>query len=164
MTNAAAGKKAFAAVVAIAIVAPLSVVVFTESVKITVPAAVAFAVTNVSNNTTGTPNPTTVSFASLSVLSGRVLRISVKADGDFTPASGAAIPASNVSWVTSSPTNGTGTNGTLSTSAYGQLFQSQLSKNSGSIRVAWTLAAPGGGIRSGAHTLTLRWKLESVVP
>ena len=140
----------------------LYVSVFAETVKITVPALVSFAVPNVSNNATGTPNPTTVSFSSLSVTSGHTLRISVKADNDFTPPSGTAIPASKVSWVTSSPSNGTGTNGTLSKTVYGQLFQSTVTKTNGSIQVIWTLGAPGVGIRSGAHTLTLRWKLESI--
>ena len=155
-------KNAVGAVVTVLFAASLGAGVVAESVKITVPTPVSFAVTNVSNSTTGTPNPTTVSFAQLTVTAGHTLRISVKADSDFTPPSGAAIPASKISWVTSSPTNGTGTNGTLSTSVYGQLFQSSANKTSGSIRVTWTLGPPGGGIRSGAHTLTLRWKLESI--
>jgi hypothetical protein len=160
VTNRPIKRPAAGLILAIAIVAPLSV--FAETVKITIPAAVTFAVTNVSNSTIGTPNPTTVSFSSLSVTAGHTLRISVKADADFTPPSGTAIPASMISWVTSSPTNGTGTNGTLSKTVYGQVFQSTLTKSAGSVSVRWTLAAPGGGIRSGAHTLVLRWKLESI--
>jgi len=155
-------RNAIAAIGAVVMVVPLCVGVFAESVKITVPVAVSFAVPNVTSSAIATPNPTTVSFSALSVTTGQTLRISVKADNDFTPPSGTAIPASNVSWVTSSPTNGTGTNGTLSKTVYGQLFQSAAKKTSGSIRVTWTLAAPGGGIRSGAHSLTLRWKLESI--
>lgn len=135
-----------------------------DSVRITLPAAVSFAVTNVGNSTVGTPNPSAVSFSSLNVLATNVLRISVKADADFTPPSGTAIPASKISWTTSSATNGTGSNGTLSTSTYTQLFQSNLTKKSGSVNVTWTLGAPGTGIRAGSHVLTLRWKLESVLP
>ena len=132
-----------------------------ETVSITIPAAVGFAVTNVSAATAGSPASGTVSFSSLNVSGGNVLRISVKADGNFTPPSGTAIPASRVSWTTSGASNGTGSNGTLSTSAYGQLFQSSNGKKSGSVNVSWSLAAPGSGIRAGVHTMTVRWKLES---
>jgi hypothetical protein len=132
-----------------------------ESVRITIPAAIGFAVTNVGVATTGSPSAATVSFASLSVLAGRALRISLKADSNFIPPSGLAIPAANVSWTTSSPTNGTGSGGTLSTSTYNQLFQSSANRTSGSVKVTFTLAAPGAAIRAGNHTLTVRWKLES---
>lgn len=132
-----------------------------ESVRITIPAAIGFAVTNVGVATVGSPSAATVSFASLSVLNGRVLRISIKADSNFVPPSGTAIPASNVSWTTSSSTNGTGSGGVLSTSAYGQLFQSGNNKTAGNVKVTFTLSAPGAAIRAGNHTLTVRWKLES---
>ncbi len=132
-----------------------------ESVRITVPAAIGFAVTNVGVATTGSPSAATVSFASLSVLAGRALRISIKADSNFVPPSGTAIPASKVSWTTSSPTNGTGSSGTLSTSAYGRVFQSTVARTSGSVKVTFTLAAPGVPLRAGNHRLTVRWKLES---
>jgi hypothetical protein len=138
--------------------------VLAESVKITLPASVAFAVTNVSVATTGSPNPTPVSFSVLSVTAGHALRISVKADADFTPPSGTAIPASNVSWTTSAPSNGVGSNGTLSNAAYVQLFQNTLGKNNGGVSVAWTLAAPGTPLRAGNHLLTLRWKVEAITP
>lgn len=132
-----------------------------ESVRITIPAAIGFAVTNVGVATTGSPSTATVSFSALSVLTGRVLRISIKADSNFIPPSGTAIPASNVSWATSSPTNGTGSGGTLSTSSYNRLFQSSANRTSGSVKVTFTLAAPGAAIRAGNHTITVRWKLES---
>jgi len=134
-----------------------------DSVSISIPAAVGFAVTNVNAATSGGPAGT-VSFAGLNVAGSHVLRISVKADSNFIPPGGTAIPASRVSWTTSSASNGAGSNGTLSTSAYGQLFQSSNGKKSGSVSVAWSLAAPGGGIRAGAHTLTVRWKLEAINP
>ena len=134
-----------------------------DIVSISIPAAVGFAVTNVSAATSGSPSGT-VSFASLNTAGSRVLRISVKADTDFIPPSGPSIPASRVSWSTSAASNGTGSNGTLSTSAYGQLFQSGNGKKNGSVNVSWSLAAPGGGIRAGVHTLTVRWKLESINP
>ena len=72
-----------------------------ETVKITVPASVGFAVTNVGASTNGNPAASTVSFSSLNVSGSRVLQISVKADSDFVPPGGPAIPASKVSWTTS---------------------------------------------------------------
>jgi len=135
-----------------------------DTVKITVPAAVSFAVTNVNVNTVGAPSPTTFSFSQLSVLAGHVLRIGVKADSNFVPPSGASIPASNVSWTTTGASNGTGSSGVLSTSAYSQLFQSTLTKKAGSVDVTWTLSSPGTPLRAGNHVLTVRWKLESIIP
>ena len=34
----------------------------------------------------------------------------------------------------------------------------------GHVDLAWSLAAPGSGIRAGIHQLTIRWKLEVVTP
>jgi len=136
-----------------------------DTVRISIPAAIGFAVTNVGVATPGNPGATTVSFSSLSVPTGRVLRISVKADSNFVPPGGAAIPASKVSWTTSGATNGVGTSGVLSTSAYVQLFEGASgNKKTGSVDVTWTLAAPGVPLRAGIHTLTVRWKLESIAP
>jgi hypothetical protein len=135
-----------------------------ETVRITIPAAVGFAVTNVGVATPGNPSATTVSFSALTLNSGRELRISVKADSNFVPPSGTAIPASKVSWTTASAVNGLGSSGTLSTSAYGQLFQTSGNKKTGAVNVTWTLAAPGVPLRAGNHVLTVRWKLESIVP
>ena len=135
-----------------------------DDVRITIPAAVTFDVTNVSVPTTGSPIADTVQFNSLTVPVGRVLRISVKADGDFVPPGGPAIPASKVSWTTSGATNGVGSSGVLSTSAYGQLFQSAAAKKSGNVDVTWLLTAPGTSVRAGLHRLTIRWKLDAITP
>ena len=135
-----------------------------ETVKVTLPASLSFAVTNIGAATAASPNPTTISYTQLAVNTGHALRISVKADADFTPPSGPAIPASLVSWTTSAPSNGVGTNGTLSAVAYGQVFETTLTKKNGSIDVGWTLAAPGTGVRAGNHVLTMRWKLEAITP
>ena len=135
---------------------------FVETVRITIPASVGFSVTNVSVATAGSPASGTVSFSQFTGTdTGNVLRISVKADGNFAPPSGPAIPASKLSWTTSSPANGTGSNGVLSTSAYSQVFQSSPTKKAGGVNISWSLAAPGTAIRAGVHTLTVRWKLEA---
>ena len=134
----------------------------TEMVAIILPAAVGFAVTNVSVATNGTPSSPRLQFSSGLLKTNRGLRASVKADNDFVPPSGTAIPASRVSWTTSNAVNGVGSNGTLSKTVYTQLFQANDNATSGRVDIAWQLAAPGIPLRSGAHVLTLRWKLESI--
>jgi hypothetical protein len=135
-----------------------------DSVSLTVPAAVGFAVTNAGVSTAGSPGTTPVTFSSLAVSGSRVLRISVKADSNFVPPGGQAIPAAKVSWTTSSAINGIGSAGVLSTSAYGQLYQSGNGKKAGGVSVSWTLAAPGTPVRAGVHALTIRWKFEAITP
>jgi hypothetical protein len=134
---------------------------FLGSVRVTLPATMSFAVTNVSASTVASPNPTTVSYDTAVLIPGQALRISVKADSDFVPPSGTAIPASNVSWTTSGASQGTGINGVLSKTVYSQLFQGNVLASSGSVNVTWSLAAPGTPLRAGNHNLTMRWKLEA---
>jgi hypothetical protein len=136
-----------------------------ETVSISFPLGVTFNVTNISATTTGSPNPTAVQFSSPNLLGNHVLRISVRADAaDFTPPSGAIkIPASRVSWTTSNASHGIASNGTLSSASYALVFVGQKNQ-AGGVDLAWTLAPPPSGIRAGAHTLTIRWKVESVAP
>jgi hypothetical protein len=136
-----------------------------ETVNVVVPSAVSFSVTDVTQSTSGGPSPTTVSFSNANLRPGRALRVSVQAGGAaFTPPSGLGIPTSKVSWTTVGASGGTGVNGTLSSSSYALVFQSDPARTSGHIDLAWTLAAPGSGIRAGSHQLTIRWKLESITP
>ncbi len=136
-----------------------------ETVAISVPLAVSFPVTDVSRSTSGAPHVTTISFSNASLSPGRALRISVQPDAAaFTPPSGTSIPASNVSWSNLGANGGIGMNGTLSSSSYALVFQSDPARTSGHIDLGWTLAAPGGGIRAGNHQLTIRWKVESITP
>jgi hypothetical protein len=130
-------------------------------VTVTLPAAISFSVTNVSVNTVGSPNPTALSFSNGNFNGTTGLKISVIALSDFAPPSGTAIPAANVSWTTSAATNGVGSNGVLSKSAYVQLFLGAHHQQSGGVSVTWTLAAPGTPLVAGNHVLTLRWKLEA---
>jgi hypothetical protein len=151
---------------AVWVVLPCRTALGVEWVNITLPSAVSFAVTNATIATTGTPNPTQISFSLLSVLTGHALRISIQANAStFTPPAGTAtIPASNVSWTTSGAVNGTGYSGTLSSVAPVRVFQSTAGRTTGSVNLIWQLAAPGSAIRAGSHTLVARWILESVVP
>ena len=134
----------------------------TETVAIILPAAVSFAVTNVSVATNGTPSSPGLQFSSGVLKNNRGVRASIKADSDFIPPSGTAIPAARVSWTTSNAVNGVGSNGTLSRTVYTQIFQANDNATSGRVDIAWQLAAPGVPLRAGAHVLTLRWKLESI--
>ena len=136
-----------------------------ETVSIAVPSAVSFSVTDVSTSTPGSPNPARISFSNAVLLSGKALRVSVQADAAaFTPPNGSSIPGSNVSWSTVGAAGGTGWNGTLSATSYTLVFQSNPNPTSGHADLAWTLAAPGSGVRAGTHQLTIRWKLESITP
>ena len=137
-----------------------------QTVRVTVPAGVSFAVTNASASTAGSPASTPVTYSQpKSFAKTDRLRISVRADASTFSGPGTTHPAaSNVSW-TATATDGTASNGTLSSSAYTQVYQSPANlkaTDSATISLAWTLAsilAPG--LRSGAHTLQIRWKFEA---
>lgn len=136
-----------------------------QVVLISLPASVGFNVTDVGQPASGNPDPTTISFTIVNLALFHVLRVSVKADADFVPPSGAAIPASRVSWTTSNASQATGSSGTMSTAAFAEVFETGSGVvGAGSVDVHWTLAAPGPSIRAGAHVATVRWRLESVVP
>jgi len=150
-------------VVAIAsLLAAATVASAQESVRITTPASVGFNVSNVTTDSNA--SSVRVSFDNVVLLPIHRLRISVKADSsNFTSPSTASlfIPASKVTWTTSNATSGAGTSGTLTSASYGALFIGNSLALSGGVDVHWTLKAPGGGIRAGAHTLTVRYKVEA---
>jgi hypothetical protein len=136
-----------------------------ETVSLTVPSIVSFDVIDVSRSTSGMPNPSTISFSNANLTVGKALRVSVRADAAvFTSPGGANIPAANVSWTASGFGGGLGSNGTLSSTSFTEVFRSSPATSSGQVDLAWTLAAPGSGIRAGQHQLTIRWKVESITP
>ena len=139
-----------------------------ETVTISVPLAVSFPVIDVSRSTSGAPNVTTVSFSNANLSPGKALRVSVQADAAaFTPPNGSSMPASNVSWNNLGASGGIGWNGTLGSSSFALVFQSNpltTPGTSGHVDLSWTLAPPGSGIRAGIHQLTIRWKVESITP
>jgi hypothetical protein len=135
-----------------------------ESVTMSVPAGVSFDVTDVARATPGSPDPTIVTFANGTwpPPNGRRFRISIQANAhDFTAPGGGAIPASYVSW-TASSSSGLASNGTLSASAYTQVFRTGPNTPDGSLRMTWTLQALDtiSNLRAGNHALTVRWRLE----
>ena len=155
--------KIFAGIILLLVLLFGSVPTRADVVIISLPSTLSFAVTDVTQTTTGAPNPFTISFTGLAIPGVDKFYISVKANAaTFTPPSGTAIPASNVSWTTSGVLGGAGVSGTLSSTAYTSLFQSNLLVTLGHVNVIWQLAAPGAGIRAGNHTLTITYKLADL--
>lgn len=135
-----------------------------ELVTVSLPNIVTFDVV-VSSATAGVPTPAAIQFSNAIIVPGRVLRISVMADTtSFSGPGGTAIPASAVSWSVSNASGGVASGGTLSAGWYTQIFQSFVLPSTGGFDVTWTLTAPPGGVRAGTHTVSLRWKIESVLP
>jgi hypothetical protein len=136
-----------------------------QSVIVTVPVGVSFDVRDVSAATAGSPATTPVTFTGANSFGKQdKLRISVKADTSAFSGPGSVHPAaSKVSW-TATASGGTASNGTLSATTYTQVFQSPGNvkpSDSGTANIAWTLASiVAPGLRSGTHTLSVRWKFE----
>lgn len=137
-----------------------------QSVAVTVPAGVSFNVIDASASTSGAPSPTAVSYSQPALFArSQQLKVSVQAAAtDFSGPGSTHIAASKVSW-TAAAASGTASNGTLSSTAYTQVYLSPNNLKSGStgtVNVTWTLAAvAAAGLRSGTHTVSVRWKFEA---
>jgi hypothetical protein len=130
---------------------------------VTIPAGVSFSVGDVSRSVSGTPGPFRVTFNTVLGLSkSEKIAIAVKADAaNFAGPGSTMIPASKVSWTAAAVGGGSASAGTLSSAAYGQVFQSNANVKSGEVDLTWSLASiAAAGLRSGTHTLTVRWRLE----
>ena len=143
---------------------PASAQVHTLSVS--VPAGVGFNVTNVAVSTSGSPGSTQITWSTaIGFTTSEKLRVSVQPDSStFSGPGTTRIAASKVSW-TASASSGTASNGTLAAGAYTVVYVSPnklKATSSGTITLNWTLAAiAAAGLRSGTHTLTVRWKFEA---
>lgn len=137
---------------------------FGESVTVSVPALLAFQVYDVHSSTPSSPSRVTVSFSGANVTLGNYLRVSVTADAASfsTPGGGVAIPASALSWTTSSAVGGTGSSGTLDSGAETTVFDSVVNPTAGSVDMAWTLSSLPTGVYAGDHELTVRYRFESL--
>jgi hypothetical protein len=135
-----------------------------EAARISVPPVILFEVHDPRATTEALTGSTTITFDDAVMGAGRVLRISVKADGDLTRADGAPVPAAKISWRTSAASNGVGVNGVLSKSVYTQVFQGNAAARSGSVNVTWSIAFDGTRTRAGSHQVVLRWRIDSIVP
>ncbi len=135
-----------------------------DSVDITLPGAVSFTIMDISQSTTGSPDPSAVSFTNYTPGTGTTLHISIQAStSDFTrptPAGG-AIPATSLSWSAGAPTSGGSTfSGSLSALSYTEVYRGGVASNS--FNLTWTLAPLDPGVRAGTHTLTATWRIESL--
>jgi len=153
-----------AAIVACGFVVICAAPAAAQNVTITLPATETFVVQNVQTSANGAQ--TTITWSTNGNFSqGKHFRISVKADvANFTPPSSgrSSIAATKVTWTVAAATNGTGSNGTLSSTAFTAVYDAGNGKKSGSVTLNWNLGAPGTNIRSGNHLLTVHWRLESI--
>jgi hypothetical protein len=135
-------------------------------VTVSVPAGVSFSVADVAASTAGSPSSTQITWSTaVGFTTSEKLRVSVQPDSTtFSGPGTTRIAASKVSW-TASASSGNPSNGTLAAGTYTQVYVSPnklKATSSGTITLNWTLAAiAAAGLRSGTHTLTVRWKFES---
>lgn len=133
-----------------------------STVTIQIPSIAGFNVTDVSRVTPSSPFTIRITD---SKLRGQLktVRIGVRAAASaFTPPSGPAMPVSLVFWTTGAVLNGIGSGGTLNNTAFTTVFTSAHNPKTAAVEVLWNLAAPGLGIRAGAHTLTVNWRIEAL--
>jgi hypothetical protein len=143
--------------------------VVADQAAVSLPGAVAFAVTNVNGSTAVTNQEVTISNIVLATATTQV-KLSLQANA-ATFASPAGAPAtydaSDISWSYTgggSPwTNGTASDGTLSSAAFNTVATCAAGVTSCSTtRLKFTLAPKAAITRSGLYTLTVTWKIESI--
>lgn len=141
-----------------------------EQAQITLPAAVSFNVTDVAAGTSSGRQAVSISNIVLASAT-RQLRLSIMATAaSFSPPVAGAVTwsASDVSWTTPNGgpnawINGTRTNGTLSSTAFTTVATCDPDVSSCSTTgLSFSLAAKPAVRRSGAHTLVVIWKIESI--
>jgi len=137
----------------------------TESVRVSVPAGVTFPVADVRTSTAA--SGVTVSADQIVLGSDTAqLRISVRAaNSSFTPSRTGAITwaAADVSWNAASWIAAAGTGGTLSPGPYNTVATCNANATAcSSSALVFTLAPKPAVKRSGAHTLVVTWKFESI--
>ncbi|MHB1458767.1 MAG: hypothetical protein ACYC0V_17800 [Armatimonadota bacterium] len=132
-----------------------SIVYADETVDINLPTNIYFAVTDVTQATSG--GTTTISYSNASLVNDHKLLISLQANSDlFTPSAGTAIPVGKVSWTGGTP-------GTLTNTQFRQVYLSGANPTTGSVDITWHLDPLNDltGLRAGTQTLTATWKVES---
>ena len=132
-----------------------------SEVTVQIPAVAAFNVMDVSRVTAAPPF--TIRLTDIKLRGqAKNLRVGVRAMAStFNPPTGPAMPASLVFWNTGAVQNGVGSAGTLNNTAFTTVFTSIHNPRTASVEVLWNLAAPGPGIRAGAHALTVNWRIEA---
>lgn len=135
-----------------------------EQARVTVPAGVTFNVTDITAITAASAASVTISNIALASPTKKV-KVSIQAGAaDFTAPGGADTwSASDVKWNAATWTNATGAAGTLDHSAYNEVATCTADTASCSTTgLVFTLGAKGTVKRSGNHTLTVTWKIESI--
>ena len=139
-----------------------------EQANVSVPAGVAFSVTDVTSSTPASAATLGVSNIVLAT-AAKQLRLSVMANASsFTAPAGSGAgavtwDATDVSWNAPAWTNGAGTAGTLSGSAFNTVATSDAAAASMSTSgLVFTLGSKPTVNRSGSHTLNITWKVESI--
>ena len=136
-----------------------------EQARVTVPAGIAFNVTNVTASTAATAASVTVENIVLATAT-KQLRVSLQANaGSFTPPVVGATTwaAGDVTWNAPSWTNASGATGTLSNAAYTTVATCAAdTAGCSTTGLVFTLGAKPTVKTSGDHTLVVTWKFESI--
>lgn len=136
-----------------------------EQARVTVPAGVAFAVTDVSGSTAATAASVTVSNIVLAT-STKQMKVSLQGSAaSFTPpvAGATTWAAGDVTWNAATWTNATGASGTLSNAAYSTVATCTAdAADCSTTGLVFTLGAKSTVKRAGNHTLVVTWKFESI--
>lgn len=136
-----------------------------EQARVTIPAMVNFAVTDIANGTASNPVSVTVDNIVLAT-AAKTLKISVLASAAaFTPsvASAATWAAVDVSWGAATFSNGgTGVIGILALTAVPVATCAADVSACSTTDLVFTLAPNALVKRSGSHTLNMTWKIESI--
>ena len=136
-----------------------------EQARVVVPASIAFNVTNIANGTAASSAAVTIDRIVLSTAT-KQLRVSVQAAAaSFTPPAVGATTwsASDVTWNASSWTRATGVSGALSSVSFVQVATCDAgAPDCSTTDLVFTLGAKPTVNRSGAHTLVVTWKFESI--
>jgi hypothetical protein len=140
-------------------------VTVSEQARITVPTGVSFNVTDI-NNATAAPAAAVSIDRIVLTTATKQLRLSLRAASvSFSPPAGGGTTwtASDVSWTTGAWTGGLGSAGALSAAAFTPVATcSQGTTACSTSNLIFSLGAKPAVQRSGAHTLVVTWKVESI--
>jgi hypothetical protein len=135
-----------------------------EQARVSVPAGVTFNVSDITSSTAAKAASVTISNIALAS-STKQVKVSIQAGAaSFTsPDGGTTWSASDVTWNAATWTNATGASGKLSDSSYNEVATCAADTAScGTTDLVFNLGAKGAVKRSGNHTLSITWKIESI--
>ena len=142
----------------------LMTAVVNEQARVTFPSGVTFNVNDITGTTNASGASVTISNIVLATAT-KQLKVSVQAEAAAFTAPGGSTTwsAGDVTWNAAAWTSATGAAGTLSNSAYNEVTTCAAAAASCSTTaLAFTLGSKPTVVRSGNHTLTVRWKVEAI--